>query len=96
MKQAQKLTAGPELNPMFIYLQTQVDLTVAPDYHEFVKQEEEMWLHLIANKLRSLSYSDAASFLRDFEAIQRNCAAYNVPGAGKFGGPGLFKVLSLP
>ena len=62
---------------------------MAPDYHEFVKQEDEMWLGLINNKLRSLSYSNAADFLKDFETIQRNCAAYNTPGFGKFGGPGL-------
>ena len=72
----------------FQRLQTQVDLDVAPDYNQFVKPEDEMWLHQISNKTRALAYSDRTQFLADFEAIRANCLAYNTPGCGQYGGPG--------
>ena len=69
-------------------MQTRVPPDLAPDYHEFVRPEEEMWLHQISDKLRNAAYATRDQFLADFVAIQTNCVKYNTPGHGKFGGPG--------
>ena len=87
----QGIQAQRRCSPLFIdfqRLQTQVDLDVAPDYHHFVKPEDEMWLHQISNKTRALAYSDRTQLLSDIEAIRGNCLAYNTPGCGQYGGPG--------
>ena len=78
----QGIQAQRRCSPLFIdfqRLQTQVDLDVAPDYHQFVKPEDEMWLHQISNKTRALAYSDRAQFLSDFEAIRANCSGLQHP-----------------
>jgi len=58
---------------------------VAPDYHVFVDPKDEMWLELIAEKLRALAYSSVDQYLADFTQMVTNARAYNSPGCGKYG-----------
>ena len=64
----------------------------APDYSQFVPPGEEMHLDKIEKKARGGKYSSGEEMMADFRKIVSNAAAYNAPGAGKYGGPGVFRV----
>jgi hypothetical protein len=69
-------------------VQHQVNILEVPDYLEFVRPEDEMWLKLIETKIRKLAYSTREQFLGDFRQMVANCRAYNSDGCGKFPGQG--------
>jgi len=71
------------LNLTSFPLQHQVDTLKVPDFYEFVDPEKEMYLDLIAEKLRALAYSSLDQYLGDFRQMVANARAYNSPGCGK-------------
>ena len=70
-------------NPTLTY-RPQVRKTVVPDYNEWVKPEDEMWVEKIRGRLSKHAYSTAAEFMSDLDQIRVNAEAYNSPGRGRF------------
>lgn len=70
--------------------QAQVRKNIAPDYNEFVKPVDEMWLDKMSGKIKGLKYSTAAAFKEDVDQIHSNAVAYNSPGCGTYGGESTF------
>lgn len=70
-------------------LQTEVSKQRAPDYNNFVKPEDEMDISKIDRKIKNGRYSSGAELRADLYQIYANAEAYNSPGRGLYGSPGV-------
>ncbi|KAL6760108.1 hypothetical protein V8C86DRAFT_2561061 [Haematococcus lacustris] len=70
-------------NKKFGLFFTAVPKTNVPDYNNFVKPGNEMWLDKIKGKNRSNKYPSRQAFMADIVAIHTNAVAYNSPFNGK-------------
>ena len=78
------------------HVQRPVSAAYAPDYNDFVEPEDELCLEDVERKLKGVNYSSADEFRADIAQIVRNATAYNTPGHGQFGGPGVHVLLLIP
>ena len=57
-----------------------------PDYNEWVKEEDEMWLTKIQERVRMGEYKVYQQMLADVQQIHTNALAYNAAEHGKSSG----------
>lgn len=69
-------------------MQEQVDVCHFTDYHQFVREEDEMWLEHISAKAKARAYCSIAEFRADIQQIVTNCVAYHKPCQSLFGTQG--------
>ena len=62
---------------------------IVPDYNIWVKEEEEMWLEEIKNRIRKGHYTTHEAMLADMDQIHTNAVKYNTTGNGQIGMPGM-------
>ncbi len=67
---------------------------IVPDYSIWVKEEEEMWLEEIKNRIRQGHYTTHEAMLADMNQIHSNAVKYNTIGNGQIGMPGMY-ILSV-
>ena len=65
--------------------QLKVHKGLVPDYNDFVKEADEMWLDKISRKINGLKYRSAEEFRQDIICLKTNAVAYNTPGNGAHG-----------
>ena len=63
-------------------MQESVNHEEVRDYDIFVKEDDEMWILRIVQKLQVRAYSSVAQFRADVQQILTNCKAYNSHGCG--------------
>lgn len=78
---------------LFALVQDPVSMRCVPDYHDFVKEEDAIWLNKIKSKVNRSQYTSLEAFLADFRQLTANCLAYNSDenaAHGRFAAPGQF------
>lgn len=57
-----------------------------PDYNEWVREEDEMWLTKVQERIRAGEYKAYQQMLADVQQIHTNALAYNSAEHGKSSG----------
>ena len=59
---------------------------IVPDYNEWVREEDEMWLNKIQERIRMGEYRVYRQMLADVQQIHTNALAYNAAEHGRSSG----------
>ena len=59
---------------------------IVPDYNEWVREEDEMWLNKIQERIRMGEYRAYQQMLADVQQIHTNALAYNTAEHGRSSG----------